>query len=255
MDDPWCSAAVHRADRRQTTGRSGPSPTEPQPWAGPVYALQGLLYDATSDRAVEVADLVRARSLPGAATTWQNAAAAYAIAALALGVSLAPSAAGGAADLSAACLIGWSDVGRGREAWCFVNDSKATNPASAAPALGAFPPDPDPRIHWIVGGLPKSENLAECVPYFGNVAAAYIIGEAGPMFAELLAPYMPVHRSELIVEAIRQAIAAAQPGDIVMLSPACASFDQFRDYAARGDAFRRIVEALLADETLARGAA
>ena len=130
----------------------------------------------------------------------------------------------------------------------FINDSKATNPASAAPALGAFPPRPElgnhRRIHWILGGLPKGDSLAECEPFFANVAAAYVIGEAGPLFARLLEPHMPVSRSEMLSEAIRQAIAAARPGDIVMLSPACASFDQFRDYEARGDAFRQIVEAL-----------
>ena len=131
----------------------------------------------------------------------------------------------------------------------FINDSKATNPASAAPALAAFPPrtgasGPQKRIHWIVGGLPKGEDLDDCAPWFGNVAAAYTIGDAGPLFADLLAPHMPVRRSEMMCEAIREAIAAAQPGEIVMLSPACASFDQFRDYEARGDNFRQIVEAL-----------
>ncbi len=135
----------------------------------------------------------------------------------------------------------------------FINDSKATNPASAAPALAAFPPRPNDmgpgkRIHWILGGLPKGDNLDECVPYFGNVAAAYTIGDAGPLFAGLLAPYMPVNRSEMMCEAIREAIAAAHPGDVVMLSPACASFDQFRDYEARGDSFRQIVEVLTADD-------
>ncbi len=128
----------------------------------------------------------------------------------------------------------------------FINDSKATNPASAAPALAAFPPGPQRRIHWIVGGLPKGDNLDECAPWFGHVAAAYIIGDAGPRFAEILEPHVPVHRSEMMCEAIRQAIEAAGPGDVVLLSPACASFDQFRDYEARGDAFRQIVEALLA---------
>jgi len=130
----------------------------------------------------------------------------------------------------------------------FINDSKATNPASTAPALGAFPPNPDKRIHWIVGGLPKGDHLDECAPYFGNVAAAYTIGDAGPIFAEILAPHMPVQRSEMMAEAIREAIAAARPGDVIMLSPACASFDQFRDYEARGDVFRQIVEALTAPE-------
>ena len=130
----------------------------------------------------------------------------------------------------------------------FINDSKATNPASAAPALAAFPPNPARRIHWILGGLPKGEDLDECKPFFGNVAAAYTIGDAGPIFAELLAPYTEVHRSEMMAEAIRQAMAAAKPGDVVMLSPACASFDQFRDYEARGNVFRQIVMALLAPD-------
>ena len=135
----------------------------------------------------------------------------------------------------------------------YINDSKATNPASAAPALAAFPPNPDPRIHWILGGLPKGDDLDECAPYFGNVVAAYTIGDAGPLFAEILAPYTVVHRSEMMAEAIRQAMAAAKPGDVVMLSPACASFDQFRDYEARGQAFRQIVEALLAPDNNGEG--
>lgn len=130
----------------------------------------------------------------------------------------------------------------------YINDSKATNPASAAPAIAAFPPDPEPRLHWILGGLPKGDDLDECKPYFGNVAAAYTIGDAGPLFAEILAPYTKVHRSEMMAEAIRLAMAQAKPGDVVMLSPACASFDQFRDFEARGQAFRQIVEALLAPE-------
>ncbi|MDF2638031.1 MAG: murD [Novosphingobium lindaniclasticum] len=127
----------------------------------------------------------------------------------------------------------------------YINDSKATNPASTAPALAAFPPAPEPRIHWILGGLPKGDNLDECVPFFGNVAAAYTIGDAGARFAEILAPYTEVHRSEMMAEAIRDAMTRARPGDVIMLSPACASFDQFRDYEARGLAFRQIVEALL----------
>lgn len=130
----------------------------------------------------------------------------------------------------------------------YINDSKATNPASTAPALAAFPPRPERRIHWILGGLPKGDNLDECAPFFGNVAAAYTIGDAGPRFAELLSPHMPVTRSEMMCEAIQQAMAAAKPGDVVLLSPACASFDQFRDYEARGDTFRQIVQTLLAPE-------
>ena len=109
---------------------------------------------------------------------------------------------------------------------------------------GAWPPGPARRIHWIVGGLPKSDDLGECEEYYGNVAAAYTIGEAGPRFAELLAPHMHVERCELLSEAVSRAIRAAKPGDVVLFSPACASFDQFRDYEMRGDAFREIVTEL-----------
>ena len=130
----------------------------------------------------------------------------------------------------------------------FVNDSKATNPASTAPALAAYP-----RIHWILGGLPKGDDLDECLPQIGHVAAAYTIGEAGPRFAQILEPLVPVSRSEMLCDAVRQAMAAAEPGDVVMLSPACASFDQFRDFEARGDAFRDIVAALVAESAPADG--
>ena len=127
----------------------------------------------------------------------------------------------------------------------YVNDSKATNPASAAPALAAYPPvDGEPRIHWIVGGLAKSDRLDECVPYFGNVKAAYTIGEAGHVFAPLLQPHMPVDDSEMLITAVRRAARVAKPGDVVLLSPACASFDQFRDFEARGDAFVAAVAAI-----------
>lgn len=124
----------------------------------------------------------------------------------------------------------------------YVNDSKATNAASTAPALGAYPPiDGQPRIHWILGGVAKADHLDECTPYFANIKAAYTIGEAGPMFADILRPHMSVDDSELLATAVRRAARVAEPGDIVLLSPACASFDQFRDFEARGDAFKAAV--------------
>ncbi|MFN3388477.1 MAG: UDP-N-acetylmuramoyl-L-alanine--D-glutamate ligase [Allosphingosinicella sp.] len=121
----------------------------------------------------------------------------------------------------------------------FVNDSKATNPTSTAPALAAYP-----AVHWILGGLPKSDDLDACEPYLTHVRGAYTIGEAGPLFARLLEGKVPVKQCELLVEAVGCAAEAAQEGEVVLLSPACASFDQFRDYEARGDAFRAAVEAL-----------
>jgi UDP-N-acetylmuramoylalanine--D-glutamate ligase len=128
---------------------------------------------------------------------------------------------------------------RERAGVLYVNDSKATNPTSTAPALAAFP-----SVHWILGGQAKTKELDACTPHFSHVKAAYTIGEAGPMFAELLGGHMPVSEAGTLEAAIKAAAAAAQPGDTVLLSPACASFDQFSDYEARGAAFRAVVEAL-----------
>jgi UDP-N-acetylmuramoylalanine--D-glutamate ligase len=121
----------------------------------------------------------------------------------------------------------------------FVNDSKATNPTSTAPALAAYP-----ALHWILGGQAKTDELHACAPHFGHVRGAYTIGEAGAMFADLLRPHMPVTESGTLDKAVTSAAAAAKPGDAVLLSPACASFDQFRDYEDRGDQFRALVGAL-----------
>jgi UDP-N-acetylmuramoylalanine--D-glutamate ligase len=121
----------------------------------------------------------------------------------------------------------------------FVNDSKATNPDSTAPALAAYP-----AVHWILGGRPKGNDLAPCEPHFGHVRGAYTIGEAGSMFAQLLRPKMPVTECGELGAAVNAAAGKAQAGEVVLLSPACASFDQFKDYEARGAAFRAAVEAL-----------
>ena len=140
------------------------------------------------------------------------------------------------------------------EGVAYINDSKATNAASAAPALAAFPPDPAinggaPRIHWIVGGLPKEDGLGACADHVANIAAAYTVGEAGPMFADLLEGQVRVERCELISEAVRRAAEAARPGEVVLLSPACASYDQFRDYEKRGHHFRQMVGAITGCDT------
>ena len=121
----------------------------------------------------------------------------------------------------------------------YVNDSKATNPDSTAPALAAFD-----GVHWILGGQAKTKDLDACKPAFGHVRAAYAIGEAAPLFVDLLKNDMPVADSGTLASAVAAAHAAAKPGETVLLSPACASFDQFRDYEDRGDQFRALVEAL-----------
>jgi UDP-N-acetylmuramoylalanine--D-glutamate ligase len=121
----------------------------------------------------------------------------------------------------------------------FVNDSKATNPTATAPALAAFP-----AIRWILGGQAKTDNLDECAPHFGHVRSAYTIGEAADLFERLLAPHIPVKNCGKLEEAVRQAAQDAEAGDTVLLSPACASFDQFRDFEDRGDQFKALVGAL-----------
>ena len=123
----------------------------------------------------------------------------------------------------------------------YVNDSKATNPTSVAPALQAFP-----GIHWILGGQAKSADLDACLPYLSGVRAAYVIGEAAPVFAAILKPHLQVLQSGTLAVAVAQAANAAKPGETVLLSPACASFDQFKDFEARGAAFRAEVEKLSA---------
>ena len=125
----------------------------------------------------------------------------------------------------------------------FVNDSKATNPESTAPALAAFD-----RIHWIVGGQAKSADLDACAPHFGHVAKAYTIGTAGPVFAKLLGKAVPVEDSGDLATAVAHAARNATTGDTVLLSPACASFDQFRDFEDRGEQFRALVEALSGEQ-------
>ena len=120
----------------------------------------------------------------------------------------------------------------------FVNDSKATNAAAARRAIAAF----EEPLHVILGGLGKNESYAELAADLrARGARAYLIGAA----AEELAGEIDEHeQSRDLATAVRAAAAAARPGEIVLLSPAAASYDQFRDFEARGDEFRRLVEEL-----------
>ena len=127
-----------------------------------------------------------------------------------------------------------------RDGVIFVNDSKATNAEAAAPALAAYP-----KVRWIVGGQAKGETLGDTAKHLDHVVAAYTIGEAGPMFARLLRDAgVNVVESETLDHAVKRAAEDSQPGETVLLSPASASFDQFKDFEARGDAFRELVGAL-----------
>jgi UDP-N-acetylmuramoylalanine--D-glutamate ligase len=128
----------------------------------------------------------------------------------------------------------------------FINDSKATNADSTEKALASFPGD----IHWIAGGLPKEGGITPLAQYFPRVARAYLIGEAADQFAATLDEKVAFERSgtlETAVEhAARDAAQSAGAEPIVLLSPACASYDQFKSFEHRGDQFRELVHALVA---------
>ena len=120
----------------------------------------------------------------------------------------------------------------------YVNDSKATNVASAVRGIEAF----DGGVHAILGGSLKGggfEGLRDAVA--SRCAAAYLIGEAAERLEANLAGTVPLHRSGDLATAVDAASRAAGPGDVVLLSPACASFDQFRDYEERGERFRSLI--------------
>jgi UDP-N-acetylmuramoylalanine--D-glutamate ligase len=125
----------------------------------------------------------------------------------------------------------------------FVNDSKATNADAAAPALSSYE-----RIYWIAGGLPKEGGITTLSPFFSKIAKAYLIGEAAPAFAATLGEAVPFEISGTLEQAVAHAAADAAKDDkgpsAVMLSPACASFDQYKNFEVRGDAFVSHVAAI-----------
>lgn len=127
----------------------------------------------------------------------------------------------------------------------FVNDSKATNADAAEKALLAYE-----NIRWIAGGRPKEGGIESLRPLFGKIVKAYLIGEAEAQFALTMGD-TPHARSGTLADAVAAALADVQPGDVILLSPACASFDQFASFEARGDAFKALVAPYLGSDMLA----
>lgn len=204
-----------------------------------VYAQDGKLFDAIDGKAAAAAiDLAGVKTLRGA-HNWQNAAAACA-AARALGLTTAAIAQGLATypglphRQETVATIGGVE---------YVNDSKATNGEAAARALAAFD-----TIYWIAGGLAKADGLSPTLPLLGRVRHAFLIGKAEPAFAAELAGKVPMTPCGALDKALAAAHALAQSerrtGAVVLLSPACASFDQWRNFEARGDGFRAMVQAI-----------
>jgi UDP-N-acetylmuramoylalanine--D-glutamate ligase len=235
VDDPWgqqICTEITAANRRTIVPISAS-----KAMGRGIYVLNGLLYDATSERAQEAADLNRARSLPGR-HNWQNAAAAYAAA---KGLGIAP-------EEAAEHLLTFPGLAHRMETVAtlgrvrFVNDSKATNADAARQALSSYP-----KSFWIAGGRAKSDGIEPLADLFGRVAKAYLIGEAAPAFATTLAGKAPAVEAGTMDAAVAQAYAdAAATGHdaVVLLSPACASFDQYADFEERGEAFRAAIQRL-----------
>ena len=197
-----------------------------------VFARKGFLSEWRKGRQVASIDLRAVAGLPGA-HNHQNACAAYA-AVRTLGLPPREVEAG---FQTFAGLPHRSQLIRERRGVRFVNDSKATNVDSAAKALQAFP-----RIRWIAGGLGKEGGIAALKPYLQSVAKAYLIGHSARDFALELGD-LPHEICETMATAVARAATEAEPGDVVLLAPAAASFDQYPNFEKRGEDFAaRVME-------------
>ena len=203
-----------------------------------IYAQDGRLYRASAGKTDMLASLAGIGSLRGLHNA-QNAACAAA-AALALGLSKDEIARGLKSFPGLAHRM--EEIGRKAKV-LFVNDSKATNADSAAWALSSYE-----DIFWIAGGKAKAGGIAGLAEFFPRIRKAYLIGEAARDFAKTLDGRVAYEVAETIERATSAAARDAErdssPEPVVLLSPACASFDQFRNFEVRGDAFRNIVRAL-----------
>jgi UDP-N-acetylmuramoylalanine--D-glutamate ligase len=206
--------------------------------AGGVYVAGGVLTDDTKGAAAPVIEMAGLERLPGL-HNWQNAAAAFA-AVRRLGI---------APDVAADAIKSFAGLAHRQELIAtidgvrYVNDSKATNADAAAKALACYE-----TVYWIAGGLAKEGGIASLAPYFRRIRHAFLIGDAADSFGDTLAGAVHHRRSGELAAALSAAreMALAEGGKdaVVLLSPAGASFDQFSDFEARGEAFRRLVEAL-----------
>ena len=236
MDDPEGQYLANQMAMGATDDRviqvSSGQKLEHAAWS--VFARKGFLSEYRKGRQVTSIDLRNIPGLPGA-HNHQNACAAYA-ACRTLGFSpktieAAMRSFGGLPHRSQ--LVGEKDG-----VW-FVNDSKATNIDSAAKALQAFP-----KIRWICGGLQKDGGLAALLPHVGAVQKAYVIGRDADDFARQLVGVETVVCGTMEA-AVAAAAADAVAGDVVLLAPACASFDQYDSFETRGDDFMAQVQVVM----------
>jgi UDP-N-acetylmuramoylalanine--D-glutamate ligase len=235
VDDDWCRAV---ADRREQAGKRVIRVSVREPLSGGIYVENARITQATAGKATPVATIGGIGSLRGLHNA-QNAACAAA-AALALGLTPAAIQAGLRSFPGLAHRM--EEVGR-RAKVLFVNDSKATNADSAAQALACFE-----DIFWIAGGKPKTGGISSLRRFFPRIRKAYLIGETAEEFAATLGAAVPHEIDGTLDHAVAAAAcdaeASAAEEPVVLLSPACASFDQYRNFEIRGDAFRALVRAL-----------
>jgi UDP-N-acetylmuramoylalanine--D-glutamate ligase len=235
VDDNWCS---NIADRLDKAGKRLVRVSVKRKLSGGIYAEGPRIMRAEASGILEIAELSGIGSLRGVHNA-QNAACAAA-AALALG--LAPAAIQAGLKSFPGLAHRMEEVGR-RGFVLFVNDSKATNADSTAQALACFT-----DIFWIAGGKPKTGGIESLRSFFPRIRKAYLIGEAANEFAATLGSDVPHEINgtldKALAAATRDAEASSSREPVVLLSPACASFDQYRNFEVRGDAFRGLVRAL-----------
>jgi UDP-N-acetylmuramoylalanine--D-glutamate ligase len=234
VDDGICAAIANRVAARTNVRRISAR----QPVETGVYVTDHALIETGNGVVHPPISLAGIGSLRGAHNA-QNAAAAFALC-RAIGLTREEIAAGLASFPGLVHRM--EEVGR-RGRVLFINDSKATNADAAAKALASFD-----SIYWIAGGLAKAGGIAGLEPFFPKIRKAYFIGDAAASFVRAAGDALPCRISGTLEAAIRDAaLDAESSGDaepVVLLSPACASYDQFPNFAARGDAFREIVAAL-----------
>jgi len=201
---------------------------------GITVRADGTLVDATEGRPRVIGSLAGLPTLPGV-HNWQNAACAYA----------AVRARGVKAEQIMAALATFPGLPHRQqrvaviEDVAFINDSKATNADATARALACYD-----SILWIAGGVPKDGGIEGLEAYFPRIRHAFLIGQAAASFAKTLDGKVGYTLCASLQEAVEMADEEAEVGDVVLLSPACASFDQFANFEARGNAFIDIVREL-----------
>jgi UDP-N-acetylmuramoylalanine--D-glutamate ligase len=204
-----------------------------------IYVVDGVIHRSGARGRDRIASLAGIDSLRGT-HNWQNAAAAAA-AALSFGLDKREIQRGLRSFPGLAHRM--QRVGE-IDGVAFVNDSKATNAAAAARALAAYD-----DVYWIAGGQPKAGGIASLKPFFPRIRHAYLIGQAAAEFARTLEGAVPCELSGELATAVRSAYrdASAAGGGrrVVLLSPACASFDQFANFEARGRAFQEAAAELV----------